>query len=247
MPLKILHQLMSLPLAFTHPSKKHALLEFKSVESTNIDRMIQLIILAIDESATMVFFLRHCLWPPEPYDIIWHGNCQEIVFTFSFVMPRTCCLFVACVEQGIRIYGSHRPWTYILMRLSAGWGRISYLLFQSIISLDMFCCYTLFWSPLGKECSILLTDKKYPQARGYTGEFSCARAKNVLVPRTQEKQSKKTSRITIRATPKIGNFHFRQWWPISTCGRYFAMLTSCPPGFRDVVAQEDCMRVPLRR
>ena len=29
-------------------------------------------------------------------------------------------------------------------------------------------------------------------------------------------EAKKTSQRTIRATPKIGNFHFRQWWPIST-------------------------------
>ena len=29
-------------------------------------------------------------------------------------------------------------------------------------------------------------------------------------------EAKKTSRRTIRATPKIGDFHFRRWWPIST-------------------------------
>jgi hypothetical protein len=29
-------------------------------------------------------------------------------------------------------------------------------------------------------------------------------------------ETKKTSQSTIRATPKIGDFHFRRWWPIST-------------------------------
>jgi hypothetical protein len=53
-----------LALAFTHPWKKRVLLEFRSeVGSTNMVRMLQLIILAIDEnkSVTTVFFLRHCL------------------------------------------------------------------------------------------------------------------------------------------------------------------------------------------
>jgi hypothetical protein len=65
---------------------------------------------------------------------------------------------------------------------------------------------------------------KYDMGRGCTGEFFCAKVKKVLVPRTQEKRSQKTSRRTIRATPQIGDFHFRQWWPLSTCGLYFALL-----------------------
>ena len=59
-------------------------------------------------------------------------------------------------------------------------------------------------------------------------------------------EAKKKSRSTICATPKIGNFHFRRWWPIFTCDNYSAMLTSRPPGFSDVVARGFCMRVPLR-
>jgi hypothetical protein len=29
-------------------------------------------------------------------------------------------------------------------------------------------------------------------------------------------EATKTSQRTIHATPKIGDFHFQQWWPIST-------------------------------
>jgi hypothetical protein len=32
----------------------------------------------------------------------------------------------------------------------------------------------------------------------------------------KKNRSQKTSQRTIRATPKIGNFHFRRWLPIST-------------------------------
>ena len=83
--------------------------------------------------------------------------------------------------------------------------------------------------------------------RGCTGEFSRAKAKKSFGSTYARKiEAKKTSRSTIRATPKIGDFHFRRWWPIFTCDKYFAMLTSRPPGFSDVVAHGFCMRVPLR-
>jgi hypothetical protein len=61
----------------------------------------------------------------------------------------------------------------------------------------------------------------------------------------RKKETKKTSQKTTRATPKIANFHFQQWWPISTCGHYFAMLTLRPPGFSNVVARGFFMRVQL--
>jgi hypothetical protein len=49
------------------------------------------------------------------------------------------------------------------------------------------------------------------------GEFSRAKAKKRFGSTyTRKKESKKTSQRTIRATPKIGDFHFRRWWPIST-------------------------------
>jgi len=63
---------------------------------------------------------------------------------------------------------------------------------------------------------------------------------------TRKIEAKKMSRSTIRATPKIGDFHFRQWWPIFTCDNYFAMLPSRPPSFSNVAAHGFCMRVPLR-
>jgi hypothetical protein len=56
-------------------------------------------------------------------------------------------------------------------------------------------------------------------------------------------EAKKLSRRTIRATPKVGDFHFQQWWPISICDRYFTMLTSRPPGLSNVVAHGFCMRM----
>ena len=109
--------------------------------------------------------------------------------------------------------------------------------------------------------------------RGCTGEFSCAKARKKFWfhVRKKKKEAKKHHEKTIRATPKtgdffffrrwwpistcgryfannschpqIGDFLFWQWWPISTCGCYFAKLTSPPPGFSDVVAHGFCMSV----
>ena len=63
--------------------------------------------------------------------------------------------------------------------------------------------------------------------RGCTGELSCAKAKRSFGSTcTRKKEAKKASRRTICVTPKISDFLFRRWWPISTCGHYFAMLTA---------------------
>ena len=49
------------------------------------------------------------------------------------------------------------------------------------------------------------------------GELSRPKAKKkVWFHVHKKKEAKKTSQRTIRATPKIGDFHFRRWWPIST-------------------------------
>ena len=83
--------------------------------------------------------------------------------------------------------------------------------------------------------------------RGCTGEFSRAKTDKYFGSTYARKvEAKKTSRSTIRATPKIGDFHFQRWWPIFTCDNYFAMSPSHPPGFSNVVARGFCMRVPLR-
>ena len=83
--------------------------------------------------------------------------------------------------------------------------------------------------------------------RGCTGEFFCVKAKKSFGSTyARKKEAKNTSRSTICANPKIGNFHFQRWWPIFTCDNYFAMLTSRPPGFSDLVAHGFCMCVPLR-
>jgi hypothetical protein len=82
--------------------------------------------------------------------------------------------------------------------------------------------------------------------RGCTGEFSRAKAKKSVGSTYARKiEAKKTSQSTIHTTRKIGDFHFRRWWPIFTCDNYFAMLTSRPPGFSDVVARVFCMHMPL--
>ncbi len=81
--------------------------------------------------------------------------------------------------------------------------------------------------------------------RGCTGECFRAKAKKSFGSTYARKiEAKKTSQSTIRATPKIGDFHFRRWWPIFTCDNYFAMLASRPPGFSGVVAPGFCMCVP---
>ena len=74
--------------------------------------------------------------------------------------------------------------------------------------------------------------------RGCTGEFSRVKAKKRFWFHVLKKNRRqKTSRKTIRVAPKISDFHFRRWWPISTWDRYFTVLTSCPPGFSDVVTR----------
>ncbi len=82
--------------------------------------------------------------------------------------------------------------------------------------------------------------------RGCTGEFSCAKAKKVLVPRTQEKtRRKKRHEAQFMPPPKSAISTFNKGGQYST-DNYFAMLASRPPGFRDVVAHVFCMRVQLR-
>ena len=63
---------------------------------------------------------------------------------------------------------------------------------------------------------------------------------------TKKNRSQKNVTKHNSSTPKIGDFHFRRWWPLFICDILFAMKTSHTPGFSDVVARGFCMRVPLR-
>ncbi len=112
--------------------------------------------------------------------------------------------------------------------------------------------------------------------RGCTGEFSCAKARKKFWfhVRKKKKKPKKHHEKQFAPPPKLVIFFFRQWWPISTCGRYFAInschpqisdflfwqwwpistcgryfvkLTSPPPGFSDVVAHGFCMSMRVLR
>jgi hypothetical protein len=71
--------------------------------------------------------------------------------------------------------------------------------------------YELYVTVAEEEAFLLVTNEEEFDDRGCTGEFSRPKVKKGLVPCMLKKLKRKKHH---EATPKIGNFHIRQWWPI---------------------------------
>jgi hypothetical protein len=97
-----------------------------------------------------------------------------------------------------------------------------------------------------KYLDILKWEETNPKVGAALENFPAHTQKKV--PCRQEKNDPtERAKRTTRTTPKITNFCSQRWWPISTWGHYFAIFTSRPPSFSNVVAHGICMRMALRR